>query len=84
MTCREVLDFLMDYEDGALPPLVRARFVVHLRLCAECRAYLKSYRATVAAAKSACDASDQSISDAPATDFPPELVTAILKARKGE
>ena len=32
MTCREVLDFLMDYDDGVLPPLVRLRFELHLKL----------------------------------------------------
>ena len=82
MTCREVLDFLMDYDDGVLPPLVRLRFVLHLRLCAECRAYLKSYRITVAAARRAHGAAGYPASELPQPEVPPELIEAILKARR--
>jgi hypothetical protein len=82
MTCREVFDFLMDYNDGVLPPLVRLRFVVHLGLCAECRAYLKSYRLTVAAARTAHGAAVDPPGDSPQTEVPAELIEAILKARR--
>lgn len=82
MTCREVFDFLMDYDDGVLPTLVRLRFVVHLGLCAECRAYLKSYRITIAAARSAHGAMGDPVGNPPQPEVPPELIEAILKARR--
>lgn len=48
LTCREVIARLADYVDAALDALMHARVVVHLAVCAECRAYLATYRRTVA------------------------------------
>ncbi len=47
MTCREVLDFLMDYLDGTLSPAQRAVFEEHLAVCRSCVAYLHTYQQTV-------------------------------------
>ena len=76
MTCREVADFLADYISGALAADIRAQFDRHLSLCPNCQAYLATYRATIevgrqAFATAAADA---------ATEFPDELVSAILNA----
>jgi anti-sigma factor RsiW len=48
LTCREVIARLADYLDAALDVLMHARVAVHLAVCAECRAYLATYRRTIA------------------------------------
>jgi anti-sigma factor RsiW len=48
LTCREVIARLGDYVDAALDLLMQARVAMHLAVCAECRAYLATYRRTVA------------------------------------
>ena len=48
LTCREVIARLADYVDAALDMLMHARVAVHLAVCAECRAYLATYRRTLA------------------------------------
>jgi predicted anti-sigma-YlaC factor YlaD len=50
LTCREVIARLADYLDAALDLLMHARVAVHLAVCAECRAYLATYRRAVALA----------------------------------
>jgi len=74
LTCREILDFLSDYLDGALPPAAAAAFERHLAICPECVAYLDNFRATLHAAKAAFDT--------PAANLPEELVQAILASRR--
>jgi anti-sigma factor RsiW len=77
MTCRELIDFLMDYVSGEVSPDERARFDEHLAVCPHCRAYLQNYRETVIATKAAHEPTKL---DSP--QMPPELVKAILSARK--
>lgn len=79
MTCRELIEFLMDYTDGKLPPEARAEFEHHLSLCASCVAYLDTYRTTVGLARQSlgCDA-DQPVPPS----VPKGLVNAILEARR--
>jgi anti-sigma factor RsiW len=77
LTCREFADFLMAYEDGELSAAERARFDAHLDECPDCRAYLGSYRATVALGRRAFEDED---ADA-CTLVPEELVRAVLAAR---
>lgn len=73
ITCRDLYGFLDDYLDGALDLPTRLAFQAHLAMCRACRRYLRSYEATLAAAKSA---------EAAAIEAPPEeLVRAILAAR---
>ena len=76
MTCREMIDFLMDYLEGELPPEDHARLDVHLAACPECVDYLDSYEQTVRLGKICCEAED-----AGAEALPEELVQAILAAR---
>jgi anti-sigma factor RsiW len=78
LTCREVADFLMAYDDGELSPSERAAFDTHLAECPDCVAYLKSYRATVALGKQAF-ADESAAAD---EEVPEELVQAILAARR--
>lgn len=75
VTCKQLIDFLDDYEAGTLPPPTRAEFERHLSECPPCVGYLKSYRGTIALAK-------RSAGDCGAVKMPEELVAAILKARR--
>jgi len=76
LTCRELLEFLSDYLDGALPPERQAEFERHLAVCPACVSYIQSYRETIRLAKGAYGADG----DAPAR-APEELIRAILAAR---
>ena len=74
MTCRDVIEFLMDYLDGALPPQERALFEEHFDVCPQCIDYLNTYRETIKLGKASFD-------DPACRDVPEELVRAILAAR---
>jgi anti-sigma factor RsiW len=73
MTCREFVDFVMQYLDGELALNQRQHFEAHLAECPDCVRYLEQYRATVAAVN------DQA-SEVPVT-IPEDLVQAIVTAR---
>jgi anti-sigma factor RsiW len=76
LSCREFVDFLMDYQSGELPVGQRAVFDEHLAECPNCTAYLHSYQHTVRIEKVACGCGDPAPADAPE-----ELIRAILAAR---
>jgi anti-sigma factor RsiW len=78
MTCRDFIEFLMDYVAGELSAEERALFDAHLAICPPCVAYLKTYRATIQMGQAALAASEGPV---PA-DVPEELVQAILAARR--
>lgn len=78
ITCRELIDFIADYLDGALPSEARVDFERHLSVCPSCVAYLDGYKKTIAVGKRALSPSDQ-----PATGKVPEsLLEAIRAARQ--
>lgn len=52
-TCRDVIDFLMDYLEGELAPARRRAFEEHLAECPSCVAYLATYRSTIELARGA-------------------------------
>jgi hypothetical protein len=69
LSCREALDFLADYLEGELAPVVRVAFERHLAR------YLESYREAIRLGRLAWDAAG------PAADVPEALVQAILASR---
>ena len=76
MTCREVYGFLDEFLDGHLDPITRLSFEAHLLLCAKCRRYLATYRASLRTAREA------ELKDAPREEaVPEELIQAILSSR---
>ena len=77
MTCKELVEFLMDYLDGLLCEPERRRFEEHLGECPDCVAYLATYQEAVRLGKEACTAGDSI-----PTDVPEDLVRAILAARR--
>ena len=78
MNCRTLIEFLMEYQSGELPPSQRDEFDAHLAGCVECVAYLKTYNETVELGRAAFEVLDAAV---PA-DVPEDLVKAILAARR--
>jgi anti-sigma factor RsiW len=50
VACRDVVDLLTAYLDGALPPRIRAGIDAHLDGCAGCRNALAQWRTVIALA----------------------------------
>jgi anti-sigma factor RsiW len=50
LACRDAVDLVTDYLEGALSRSDRARFETHLADCPHCSAYLEQIRMTIAAA----------------------------------
>ena len=46
ISCREVVELVTEYLDGALDAETRARFEVHLGLCGPCAEYVEQVRTT--------------------------------------
>ena len=78
LTCRQIDNFLMDWLDGKLGPRQSKSFEHHLSICAECVAYVDSYRKTVAMGKDAFARPH----DTPPPEVPAELVQAIVRAAR--
>jgi anti-sigma factor RsiW len=53
ISCREVVEIVTDYLDGALPPDVIARLEEHLVVCDPCRTYVEQIRQTARVAAAA-------------------------------
>lgn len=47
MSCRELVELVTAWHEGALPMADRTRFEMHLCLCAGCRGYLQQMRRTI-------------------------------------
>jgi anti-sigma factor RsiW len=47
LTCRELVELVTEYLEGALPDEERARFEAHLAECEGCAAYLAQMRDTL-------------------------------------
>lgn len=76
-TCRDCIEFLIDYLEGTLPPAKRVEFELHLELCPPCHEYLRQYQATVRLGQAA-------MREQAAKNPPPEaLIRAILAAKSG-
>ena len=80
ISCRELIDFLMDYVEDDLGAGERARFDEHLDACPDCVDYVESYRTTVGLGRLVCNDDE---ADAPG-DMPEDLVKAILDARRAQ
>ena len=77
MACKEVIDFLGDYLDRALPWRQRLVFNLHFVLCRHCRRYLASYSETIRLTRAA--GREASLEVQP---VPKALLQAILAARR--
>lgn len=77
ITCGEVEEFIQDYLADALPAGIRRKFDLHIRICRECKAYLRAYKRTIELGRAAFDDPDEAVSES----VPEDLVQAILAAR---
>ena len=78
ISCAELDQFIVDYLERNLSFGERARFRLHLLVCRKCRAYLDSYKKTIALGKKAFADPERPASEA----APPELIRAILASRQ--
>ena len=49
LTCKEMVELVTDYLEGALPSELRTRFDQHLTACQPCVIYVEQMRQTIAA-----------------------------------
>jgi len=47
MPCRELVEVITDYLEGALPERDRIRFEEHLEVCSACRLYVEQFEAVI-------------------------------------
>ena len=47
LSCRELVELVTDYLDGALPDSERLRFESHMAACEGCDRYVEQVRATI-------------------------------------
>ena len=47
LTCKELVEIVTAYVDGALPPIDRVRFEAHLEGCSGCRRYVQQMMTTI-------------------------------------
>ncbi len=80
VTCKELVDFIIDYLDGELPPGEREVFQSHLDECPPCRKYLDTYQTTIRLNREAFSIGDRACGDVP--EVPEELIRAILDAKR--
>lgn len=78
ITCEEFEDFIISYFEGELSRGQRIIFDVHLKVCKECREYLKAYRASMDVSKGALIGSETETLN----DVPEDLVEAVIAARE--
>ena len=80
MRCREVAEFLMEYEAHSLAPEVHREFELHLVRCEDCRVFIVQYQETVRAGQKVCSEHEADT----ATEIPEELCRAIMAAIRAQ
>ncbi len=76
ITCETFEEFILAYLEGELPPRQKFVFDLHLKVCPECRSYLKAYKASLELARLSGEDADM-VPD----DVPEDLVAAVVAAR---
>lgn len=78
LTCKQLIDALVDYVDGRLSLSRRLAVLVHLFFCVDCRSYLQDYRTTIKASQESMAAAEEH----PPAEVPEDFVQAVMKARQ--
>ena len=58
ITCETFEEFILAYLEGELPPRQKFVFDLHLKVCPECRSYLKAYKASLELARLSGEGAD--------------------------
>ena len=69
ITCRELVELLVDFVTGELPPEYHQRIERHLQRCPPCVTYVETYRITI-----------QLTRRLPCQPMPPSLVAKLRQA----
>ena len=72
LSCRELVELVTDYLEGALAADERARFEEHIARCSGCKTYLEQIRQTIAA-----------LGHLPEDGLTPEAERTLLEAFRG-
>ena len=67
LTCKELVELVTAYRDGALPPHERARFEAHLAICPPCVRYVEQVDTTVRALGGLDAQAEKQVEQEPAT-----------------
>jgi anti-sigma factor RsiW len=78
MTCRDMVQFLMDYLSEELPDETRSVFERHVNACPDCVTYLATYRETIVLCRESFRLREEEV----AVEVPEDLIQAILAAQK--
>lgn len=76
MSCKELVELVTDYLEGALSPADQRRFELHMGRCEECKLYIDQIRLTI---KAAGQLTEDSINPA----VKDELLAAFRDWKKG-
>lgn len=77
ITCEAFEDFILAYLEDDITPRQKFVFEMHLKVCRECRDYLKAYRAAIELAKLGAREAE----DVFPIKVPEDLVKAVIDAR---
>ena len=72
LTCKELVELVTDYLEGALSPSDHRRFDEHLTTCPYCRIYLEQMRQTI-----------RTLGHLPDEAIPPAALEALLTRFRG-
>jgi predicted anti-sigma-YlaC factor YlaD len=72
LTCKELVELVTDYLEGALSPSDHRRFDEHLTTCPYCRIYLEQMRQTI-----------RTLGHLPDETIPPAALEALLTRFRG-
>ena len=72
LSCRELVELVTDYLEGALPAGEQARFEEHIARCSGCKTYLEQIRQTM-----------ETLGRLPEDGLTPEAERALLEAFRG-
>lgn len=75
MTCRELMNLLIDLEEGEVTAADLRRFEAHLAGCDDCKSYVDAYLETRRLLRDVTNGE-------PPSEIPEDLVRSILASRK--